>query len=169
LPHVAARTSGHDAHFDASGFIEPGHWSRAGDLEGSLGAAQTTFAVGDDRELVIQARHPAGGPQFGEGTGEVAGTVGSQTGRLANRSDPPGTSDGCLCVLPCQVGVIIDGTRHHHQVARHPSGVVGGETAQIAQEDVLVEFVAGDVIGQIGPEALARLRIEGPTRVSRAR
>ena len=109
--------------------------------------AQAPLAVDHEREQVRGAAQPAHGAELGERAREVAHPVGHHAQGLAGRGDPAGPAHRGLGVREGRVDVVgLEEGGHHHQVLRHPLGVLLRQGAQLVV-DGTVELLAGHALG----------------------
>ena len=89
--------------------------------------ARAAFAVGNQREQLGLAPHPAGGTEFRERLGPVPALIRRDTNRLAYGCDPPGTGTGGLGVFEGGLRIVVEQFTGRHQMTGHR---VGGRFVQ---------------------------------------
>ena len=93
-------------------------------LDGTFGPADAAFAVGDQRQQLRLAAHPAGGAELRERLGPVAALVGGDADRLTDGGDPAGAGPSSLGVFQGGLRIVVEQFTGRDQMAGH--GVGGG-------------------------------------------
>ncbi len=155
LAEVAPGTRRDDEQLDAFRRDESPRFRPAGEVEGPLGAAESTLDVGHHRDVPGHAAHPPGGPEVAERLAPLARVIGDDPGRLPDDRDPRRASPRVAGVLERAVGVLVDQQAGRDQVARHRLRRVLLEPAQVPSH-VGVQLLRRHRIGQ------CRLRDERP-------
>ena len=127
LTEVGPGTGGHDPHLVGVISRQFGGLRAAGELDGPLVPSDAALAVGDQRQELRLAAHPAGGPELRQGLLPVAALVGGDADGLAHRGDAPGAGAGGLGVGQCGLRILLEQFAGGDQVTGHR---VGGRLVQ---------------------------------------
>lgn len=144
MPEIAARTGGDDKKLDTPGGVERSRGGIRSERNCPLRAAQATFRVSHDGQVLRRAVETPGGAQLGERLGELAGMVGREPRSLPDRGDAASEGAGRTSVLQRLPRILVDEPPGGDQVTRHPLRCRRREAAQVPP-DAWVEVVGADV------------------------
>lgn len=116
------------------------------EFDGTLGAAEATFAVGHDSQKSWAACHSACGAQFGQRLSPLARVVGSNACSFAYDSNSTRPLPCGASVCKCEARVVVEQIGDHDQVPCNGFGVGLVEAEQIATYNC-VEVARCDVVG----------------------
>ena len=122
LPEVGARAGHDDAQLVGVVAGEFGGLGRAGQFDRAFRAANSAFAVGDQRKQRRLAAHPAGSAQFGQRLGPVAAVVGRDADGLSDRGDPAGPGAGSAGMRQRRLWVVVEEFAGSDEMPRHDVG-----------------------------------------------
>ncbi len=122
LPEVGTRAGHDDAQLVGGVAGEFGGFGCAGQFDRTFRAADSAFAVGDQRKQGRLAAHPARRAQFGQRLGPVAAVIGRNADGLADCGDAAGPGAGSAGVLQRGLGVVVEEFACGDEMARHHVG-----------------------------------------------
>ena len=95
---------------------------RTGQFDRALRAANSAFAVGDQRKQRRLAAHPASSAQFGQRLGPVTAVVGRDADGLSDRGYPAGPGAGSAGMRQRRLGVVLEEFACSDEMPRHDVG-----------------------------------------------
>src|SRR5699024_946642 len=146
---VGLRSGGDDDELGACVVVAVELFGVLQQFDGLLRFAAAAFGVGDESEVVVRPGDPAMGAQLAHGFVVLLDVVGGDAERLADDGDSAGAGHCRLRVLVRSVGVEVEQAAGGDEVLGDHGRVLLVQGPQLA-EDFLVEFAAGDALGDLG-------------------
>jgi hypothetical protein len=148
IPEVQTRSGHRDGELDLHRRLERGTVDGPPELEGALRTTETALAVHHHRELVVASGDPSVRAELSERRREVAQTVGSDRGGLADDSHASSTARRAQRMLVRFFRVRVDEQCRGDEVSCHPVRVVLAEGLELGTRHG-VEIAGIDLLGDL--------------------